>query len=457
MYFPSFDQPDADLGSSDLKQKLLLARALRRLLVEVECPAAAVRAEDDRRAVRRPDGAIVVSRPEREPRVDAAREVADPDVPLGVARVRQVEGEAVARRGQRRVRVVARVTQRVEFSSRPVAPEQPPSRLAGAVGEDAVVRDREAGEPHVVGADLLGERHGLPRDFPRARVEGLSDECPVAHEEEVAGRRVLDKGLGRRQLRLLLGVDRADPVRGVLRLLAGHEVEIVLGVREKLRPADRRLLLRRVECHGGGPGASRRRDAVERIVARAVPQDDPLGAPRSVRAAGGVADLGGRSAGDVDLLHHALGDERDVAAVGRPERTRAALRAHEGLRREGVQRPDPDARLPLQVGRVEGEQAPVGRDARHVHRRDLGRRRDVEAHERRGLRRAAHDTRPRARPRRGGSRRAAPRPASRGSCDARRPGRAVRPASLPPRSTEAAASRRAPCASAARAPWRGSP
>src|SRR5262249_10225864 len=106
-----------------MEEELFLSGSARGLLVQIEW-AAPVGTEDDRRAVRRPDRARVVPRAEGEPRIDAAGEVPDPDVDLGGARVRHVEGEAIARRGKRGIRIVARVSQRVELLSRPIPPEK---------------------------------------------------------------------------------------------------------------------------------------------------------------------------------------------------------------------------------------------------------------------------------------------------------------------------------------------
>ena len=130
------------------------------------------------------------------------------------------------------------------------------------------------------------------------------------------------------------------------------------------RPADRRLLLRKIERDGDGARAPGRRNAIDGSVPVPSTEDHSLRAPRPVRAAGRVADLRGWAARDVHLLHHAVGDEGDVPAVGRPERAYPSIRSHQGLGRERRQRPNPDARLSFHVRRVEGEHAPVGRDAR---------------------------------------------------------------------------------------------
>ena len=318
-----------------------------------------------------------------------------------------------------------------QLPSGPIAPEQAPSRLPGAVGEHAVVRDREAREAHVVRADLLGERNRLARHLERLRVEGLGDERPVAHEEQVTGRRVLHERLRRREHLLLVRIDRSDPVRAVLRLLAGHEVEEVLAVGKKLRPPDRGLLARRVELDGDRPGSPRRGHAIDGIGARAVEEDHAVGAPGAVGAAGRVADLGRRAAGDVHLLHHAVGDEPDVPAVGRPERPNASVRSRQRLRRQRVERPHPDARLALHVGRVEGEQC--ARRERCAARPSSRSREAARCRTARPARASARGARTR-RERRGGDAApppAGPRRASRGSCGARRPARA-RPPCEPP-------------------------
>ena len=345
----------------------------------------------DAPSVGRPEGSERSVGPEREPRADAALEVADPDVGLRAPRIGQVEGEPVAARREGRVVGVARVADDLALLAGAVHPEQPVPTLARPVRERPVARDREEGEPDVVRSDVLGERNRLARRLQGLRVERLGDERPVPHEEEVAGRRVGHERLrGREELRLRR-VERPDPVRAVLRLLPDRHVEVVLPVREELGPADLALLPRRVGLGRDGGSPPGGRDAVDGLVARAVEEDDALRTPGAVGASGRVADLLRRAARDLDLLELPLGEESEEPAVRRPERPRGVLGAGEGLRREGVERPDPDAALAARVGRVERERPAVRREAWRVDRRDSLRVRDLEPDELRAGGRAAHE------------------------------------------------------------------
>ena len=144
-------------------------------------------------------------------------------------------------------------------------------------------------------------------------------------------------------------------------------------------------------------------------------------------------------------------------AVGRPEGAPRSLRSGQRLRRERVERPEPDLGLASRIGRIEGEHLSVGGDFRSVDRRDCRRIGDLEPNDARRLRRAAEETVGRAPRRRAATPPRRPRPASRGSCAARRRAPAAPRPTRPPRPTGAGASRRAPCSSGARAPSRDSP
>jgi hypothetical protein len=76
------------------------------------------------------------------------------------------------------------------------------------------------------------------------------------------------------------------------------------------------------------------RNPVDRLVARAVEQDDPLGTPGAVSTSRGIADLLRWAARDLDLLELALREEREEPAVGRPERPRRA----KGARTKGTKK-----------------------------------------------------------------------------------------------------------------------
>ena len=115
---------------------------------------------------------------------------------------------------------------------------------------------------------------------------------------------------------------------------------------------------------GLGPRASRRRRGrrrADRIVAAAVEQDHAVGAPGAVDAGGRIADRLWRPAGDVDLAQLAPRDEREKAAVRRPERPPRALGARQRARLERVERVAPRS---ARAGRRRRRTRASGRRAR---------------------------------------------------------------------------------------------
>src|SRR5688500_17644583 len=148
---------------------------------------------------------------------------------------------------------------------------------------------------------------------------------------------------------------------------------------------------------------------MDRIAPGAVVEDAALRAPGAVRAGRRVADLLRGPARDLDLLQLPLGEETEEPAVGGPEGPRRPLRARQRLSSEGVQGADPDLRLPLRVRRVEGDVAPVGRDAGRADRDDALRDRDLETDRARFHGRAAYEAVGETRRREQRDRRNAPR------------------------------------------------
>jgi hypothetical protein len=201
---------------------------------------------DDRLAPRGPHGGIGAARVEGETRVDAARQIAQPDVGLPRSRVVEVEGELVAAGRKRRILVVALLEQSLELLARSVDPDHAIAGFARAVGEHAVARDGETSESDEVRADLLGQRDGLALCPERSRVEPLRHERPVFREEQIAGRRVREHRLRRGERLRLGGVERPDTIGAVLGFLVERHVEEAAPIGQELRPADLDLLARRL-------------------------------------------------------------------------------------------------------------------------------------------------------------------------------------------------------------------
>ena len=181
---------------------------------------------------------MLVGRSEAETGAHAPGQVPDPDAALPAACIDEVEGEPVAASGKRGVPELAGVAGRFDFLSRPIHPEQPAPRLAGAVGERPLARYREPREADAIGPDLLGQGDRLAHRLESLRVEALRDEGLVPHEKEVAGGRVGDERLGRHERPGFLRVERSDPVDVLLGLPAARHVQKVLSVRQELRPGD---------------------------------------------------------------------------------------------------------------------------------------------------------------------------------------------------------------------------
>ena len=95
-------------------------------------------------------------------------------------------------------------------------------------------------------------------------------------------------------------------------------------------------------------------------------QDHIAPAPGSRRGRVRIAERDGRATGRVDLPELAGGGERDIATIRRPERPRCALRAREGLGREGRERTHPQHRAAVRVGRDEGQVPAVRREGQEV-------------------------------------------------------------------------------------------
>ena len=244
MYRPSRDQSEANFSSSDFRRRLLLSLALDGLLEEVV--ADGVDHAAGRRGTTAEQNAPSAPNVNREltprfrsriqmsvfplrgsPRSNASRSPPGENAGLWLSPGSPTASPSLPERSTQRNR----------------SPD-----LSGPVGERPVARDREAREADAVRADVLGQRDRLAGRLQGLRVERLGDERLVAHEEEVPRRRVRDERLRRREGLRLGRVERADPVRVVLRLLAGRHVEKVPAVRKELGPADLRLLARRLRA-----------------------------------------------------------------------------------------------------------------------------------------------------------------------------------------------------------------
>ena len=136
------DQSIANLDRRRLEEQLLLARSRSSISRRGRTPRPGPSVKTIVVAVGRPDGANVVALAEREPRVDAAREVADPDVRLAGASVGEVEREAVAGRRKMRGRRTRRDRRacRAPFPSGPARAGGRPTRRCGRRGRRCATR-----------------------------------------------------------------------------------------------------------------------------------------------------------------------------------------------------------------------------------------------------------------------------------------------------------------------------
>ena len=273
-------------------------------------------AEDDGLPVGRPEGGEVVPRIEREARADAPREVADPDVVPTVPRIAEHERQPVAAGREHRVGVVAGIPDRRELLALPIEPGEPATVFSRAVGENSIARHGELGEPGRDRPDVLGQGHRLAGGLHRLRVERLGDQRVLAHEQQMARRRIGHQRLRGRERPGLLRVQGADPVHVVLGLLTLGHIEEVASVGQELRPGDLGLLAGNVRIDLDHRRSAFRRDAQNGIRGAAVEEDHAGRAPGAVRPRRIVADLLRRAAGSFHLLQLAGGEEADEAAIG---------------------------------------------------------------------------------------------------------------------------------------------
>ena len=351
---------------------------------------------------------------------------------------------------------------------REVEPAKPGLRRPGAGGveQDAVLgRGEAAAEVSRVVLHSFGDGHRIARQPSAPRVEALGHEDAFAHVQKVA-RRVDDVGARLQEERLLARIEVGDEDRVRLALRAGRvrarHVEEVAAVGQERDPALRRLAARGVERGRGlrRPARGGNTEDAGRRVGRV--EDHAVPVPRAAAPVFDLADRQGRSPGDVDLLELLVGEERQEAAVRRPEREASRPRCPEaferrshraaGARARSCRRPPSSRRSPC--GRSErSSRDPLAASAtansvfsggRRIRADALGvdgRATQVtEGREARGeQRRGGHD----------------PRELLAVLALARRPAPAAPPASRPRRSTGAGASRRAPSGSGPPDPSRG--
>src|SRR5262245_14410136 len=111
---------------------------------------------------------------------------------------------------------------------------------------------------------------------------------------------------------------------------------------QELGPSVTRLASRLVKDRRWGGRAAIRRHAQQHAAARIrrdAEDDQVIAVPGAAEASGRVAHVGWRSAADLNLLELAAREESDEAAVGRPERERAALAAGNRSPGSAVERP----------------------------------------------------------------------------------------------------------------------
>ncbi len=145
-----------------------------------------------------------------------------------------------------------------------------PNELGGfaapaPVNKRACLRDGEEGKAHALSeaVHFFGDGNRLAREFEPVGGEPLHHQCPVAHEKQVARRRVGRTHVGIHQQLRLLCVERADVNACGLMLRAGGEIQEMATVRQEMRVKVRNLFARRVERGQWHGRAARSRHAIE--------------------------------------------------------------------------------------------------------------------------------------------------------------------------------------------------
>ena len=138
---------------------------------------------------------------------------------------------------------------------------------------------------------------------------------------------------------------------GVTAAVASGEVKVMLSVRKKPGEAVGIVLLRNQRGRRSS-GSATRADAQKGAEIVGAEYDDVVGAPACAAAVGGIGEDSSRAASRRDLHQLAVGEETEVAAIGRPERMACALRTFELQGRVGTEGADPER---FRFGGVSGE------------------------------------------------------------------------------------------------------
>ena len=185
---------------------------------------------------------------------------------------------------------------------------------------------------------------GSPLKLPVDGVERLGQQLLVPGEEQVAIG-VDGVGLGLEQEPVDAAVDRGvytEIVRSLAAIVIDGQIQEVLAVRKKGRPAMRRVL-RGVESRERGNRTAVHIDAGKATLRCGRPDDDAIGAPVASASEGRIGDGLDGPAGKIGDFQFSVGEERDGAAVERPERKDGVLRLGQCMRFQGFDRSNPEA------------------------------------------------------------------------------------------------------------------
>ncbi len=208
----------------------------------------------------------------------------------------------------------------------------------------------------------LNQRQCVSSDPSTRRIEGRRHQRVLADKQDLPctgaqrGRREHPRGHVRQDSPLLRAIERVDKDAAVFGRAVTCEIQKAAAIGKKHRIPQAVLILDYVNR-----STARRLHPLDRHSFVPRKHDNAAIAPGSPKGVGNVAHRLDRAAADGNFLQLAVGEEGDIAAIGRPEWLSGVLCIGHGLKPVLVHRPQPKLSFSLGLRRHD-EEAAVGRD-----------------------------------------------------------------------------------------------